>query len=366
MCGYHPSQILDKLGTAIVANPEAKAEPLSIDRWVLASALQKAIRRGEVDTALRAATGFWQADRLRFWKRLHVIALEDIGIANPELLVTLLTATNASHWRRRVGDIDVALHLVKQLCLSAKCRLADETYILAETSPEYAAARTTLAQASGAALTDAVLDDARPLAERMLALWYIAGTKRFHSDHLPMREGEIADAIEVLRMLDAPAELTESCIAVIMRAPWPLAMFNPLFYAAIQPHKNAHSITTQTIPPSPSMDGIPFYALDMFTRVGLASYRQLRNSVSELRGYSPKQIGLAMFYREGWLCDQLLQSESLAPFRKQGEFADIESAGMCVPSYLALQATLDEHEHTLQAIRKERLKTYLSEAAWLG
>ncbi len=64
-------------------------EPMQGDQWLLASAMQKAIRRGEVDTALRAGYALWNIDRQRFWRRLHIVALEDTGVADIESLIQI-------------------------------------------------------------------------------------------------------------------------------------------------------------------------------------------------------------------------------------------------------------------------------------
>ena len=60
------------------------------DRWVLASLLQKAIRRGQCELALGASLKLLEIDPSRLWRRLMTVALEDVG----------------------VGDLDVALDLV--------------------------------------------------------------------------------------------------------------------------------------------------------------------------------------------------------------------------------------------------------------
>lgn len=69
-------------------------EPPRHDRWLLRSALQKAVRRGQTDTAL------WVGDQLRalepdyFWSALAVIAVEDIGFGDPDL-ITFSTAAKS-------------------------------------------------------------------------------------------------------------------------------------------------------------------------------------------------------------------------------------------------------------------------------
>jgi len=50
------------------------------------SALQKAVRRGEEDLALRAAMNLRIDGPHAIWRRLGIIAFEDIGIANIDVV----------------------------------------------------------------------------------------------------------------------------------------------------------------------------------------------------------------------------------------------------------------------------------------
>jgi replication-associated recombination protein RarA len=47
------------------------------------SALQKAIRRGREEDALHWCAKLYRVDPTNLWKRLHVIASEDIGVGSP-------------------------------------------------------------------------------------------------------------------------------------------------------------------------------------------------------------------------------------------------------------------------------------------
>src|SRR5690349_15658793 len=51
-------------------------------KWRVSSAWQKAIRRGNVEVAIRMAEGLYSLDPPYAWRRINVIALEDIGVAN--------------------------------------------------------------------------------------------------------------------------------------------------------------------------------------------------------------------------------------------------------------------------------------------
>jgi hypothetical protein len=91
----------DSIGTARTRLRDAISEfqpqpcdPLTISPWVAMSLMQKAIRRGRKDMALRAAATLLHGSPDRLWRRLGCIAFEDIGIGGLET-VALVTAA----WR---------------------------------------------------------------------------------------------------------------------------------------------------------------------------------------------------------------------------------------------------------------------------
>jgi hypothetical protein len=71
--------------------------PIVADPWVISSLLQKSIRRGETDTAQRSARTFYQLKGSAIWRRLMVIAFEDIGIGSVEALIMTVAAGTDSN-----------------------------------------------------------------------------------------------------------------------------------------------------------------------------------------------------------------------------------------------------------------------------
>ncbi len=362
MTEYNAEQILYTLEKAIKRGKLIQPEPVSGDKWLLSSAMQKAIRRGDIERAERAAASLWYQDRVSFWRRLHIVALEDVGVASNDIVIAVLTATSSSAWRRKIGDLRVGLFLVRLLCKSVKTRIADELLLQAERSSSYSKLRKHFANASDNLLIDYVTDMDCSLVERSLALWYLHGTtKRLPSELIPPRKGNPEKAIEVLRSLSVPTELTESCISVMSRTPYPLALFTPLCWQEVHKQKTI-KIRKNTIPASLDVDGLPLYAVDVFTRVGQSCFRGLQKAVPELKLYSVRQIGIAVFYIEGGLLDKVISSKFLDEFCTSGEFADAEGAGLSVPDYLELRELLAKNFPLLESIRTEQLNKYLNGA----
>src|SRR4051812_22498514 len=73
-----------QVADAVAAHTAPNLTPLPISPWVAMSALQKSIRRGDEEIALRAAATLIQQSPDRLWRRLGVGAFEDIGVADLE------------------------------------------------------------------------------------------------------------------------------------------------------------------------------------------------------------------------------------------------------------------------------------------
>ena len=102
-------------------------EPLQASKWVCASALQKATRRGDVDLALRAAATLLKSDPAKLWRRLAGIVFEDIGLASVDTIRLVMAATTSKSLREEFGgEWAVASRLVEQMAALPKCRASDD------------------------------------------------------------------------------------------------------------------------------------------------------------------------------------------------------------------------------------------------
>ena len=122
----------DLLSDAIDALPSrSKAYPDIDDPYVARSALQKALRRGDVGRAEQAARSLLE-DPQRLWKGLAVTVFEDFGSASIELRGQVVTACASKKTRSDLGgDLVVARALISQLCEVPRDRRVDEAYMFA-------------------------------------------------------------------------------------------------------------------------------------------------------------------------------------------------------------------------------------------
>ena len=109
---------------------EAPSKQLAISKkqkWELISAFQKSIRRGDKLMALRliSAMDKMPEEYGYYWKRLCVIACEDIGPAD-NLLATFVTACEAVYSARKAAGVyyDLICFLTEEMCdLSNRSRI---------------------------------------------------------------------------------------------------------------------------------------------------------------------------------------------------------------------------------------------------
>jgi replication-associated recombination protein RarA len=94
------------------------------------SALQKHIRRGEEVEALKCAYELVPKYEKWLWRRLIVIALEDIGPANPNLHVQVRALRDTYFEFRqedkRGSEVLVLSNVILLMCRSPKSRIGDE------------------------------------------------------------------------------------------------------------------------------------------------------------------------------------------------------------------------------------------------
>lgn len=354
---------LNDLESNIAASVYELPDPMPGDKWLVSSAMQKAIRRGEIERAVKAGATLWHSDRQNFWRRLHIISLEDVGPVSVDAVVKTLMATALPVCRKRIGDLRVGLHLIRLLCDAHKTRMADELFIQIEHAIEHAAMRDKLSVAQDDFLSECVLDEARSLIERAMALRCLAGSRKFPSETMRQRKGDPVRALEVVNTLNAPKPLLEGCAAVLYRTQWPLAAFTPLIWQTIKQQPRPLCSSVNPITAMDDVEGIPLYAADVFTRVGQSCMRELQKLVPEFKGFNVQQIGLALFYLEGQRLNKTVTCEFMEDFRSTAELADAEGRGLDAPSYLGLRECLAMHMDVFNDIRRKQLHRYLDGAA---
>ena len=149
--------------------------------WRVKSSLQKAVRRSQVEHGLRATHALLVSDPQRFWRRLVIILMEDIGVADLSLVAMGLTLAGSKKLRDQIGGKKVAFWLVEEMCKTVKSRDCNEItgYV------DYATDRKAMLRAfdpfknDAEKLTAVALDQDAPMCIRVAACHMLAGTLRF-------------------------------------------------------------------------------------------------------------------------------------------------------------------------------------------
>jgi hypothetical protein len=330
------------------------------DAWVATSALQKSIRRGASKPAQEATSFLLVRNYERFWRRLVVIALEDIGIGDLDTVRRVLLAATRKSWRaQNGGDWEVASQLVKALCAAPKSRDACELLVTADLHPNMKHQRTAFLDLSANQLADILVDVDCSLAERTLAAWLIAGTKRFPAYALPEKEGSFSELLEIYRHLGASDEVLEVARLGSTRTQEGHPLTLPLVWLTAT--SSSISIEKAAFVEPRSIRGWPAEAYDMHTRLGKVAIAAFAKKSSTLTALMQQHlplsshvefVGTLLFRLEGHVVDRRVSYNSIKGLLRDAEAAHITYSGF--PENLATEA-LEALQSDLELLHQCRL-----------
>jgi hypothetical protein len=252
-----------RLAREIDSNSPLPSKPIAADPWIVSSLLQKSIRRGERELAERAALTFFHHKGAAVWRRLMVIAFEDIGIGSIDALTTTVAAAGDSAWRRNHGgDLRLAAYLAGLLADAPKDRSAD--YLCdAKDHPMLADFWRAMENASLQSRLSHVQDQPLGLPQRAVAALSALG---IGSRGDISRTGGLEALLTAFRELEVPEELVAATGIAAARTREPItAMVPPIWLAARQSEER---VCDCAVPPLVKADDVPLYALDKHTRLG--------------------------------------------------------------------------------------------------
>ena len=238
------------------------------NKWLASSAWQKAIRRNQPDIARRMVTGLYRLDPEYPWRRLPVIALEDVGAADLPLVAKIMWASGKLVWRRRHGgDLPILLYFTEQLAAAVKDRVACDLEVWTDYDTGLAGVRAQVAGLNRQELFDAASDVDYPLGYRHLALRYLAGTRAFPGVNLvPGRLGDFMDVVEVGRSLGLNDDVLT--IAVLARHRGGSMALSLVLAMAMLQTADAVAVEPDPILELPMLGAYPSYALDAHNHQG--------------------------------------------------------------------------------------------------
>ena len=305
-----------------------RPDPICATPWVAMSLLQKAVRRGRRDLALRAAATLRRDAPERLWRRLGCIASEDVGLGDLDAVGLVTAALAGSRFRAALGgEWAVANCVIDALARAPKCRAADDLLMACERRPAYAQDRAELRALPTRELI-AIASRPGPVHRRALALWCALGGG---SRALGLRRrGEAQRVFDDLRHAGWPERIVEIARLGRRRTGELLGPFVALLYRELA---GPTGVKADERPPETMIGGTPSWAYDLYSREGRAAFaRFLRSdaaSAAWLRGrVDPGRrvafFGHIVFRVEGGLVDHRMRWPLADQLRRE---ADVECSG---------------------------------------
>ncbi|MEF2559287.1 hypothetical protein VQ044_24510 [Aurantimonas sp. C2-5-R2] len=242
-------------------------EPLSCDPWVASSAVHKAIRRGDAETAERAVLTLIGHRGTGVFRRLMVIAFEDIGIGAPDLLVTLTRLCTDARLRRRYGDTPtVTCSMVRAMAAAPKERSSDYLICSAVHRPDWECHRETVGALSIRDRIALATDAEQPLALRATASWFASGVEAGTEKRIG--GGDLTGLMTAYIDAGLPEAAGLAIQAAARATREPIVLMLPPLLQELRRGRSEPTSRSVPVPPTLFVNGVPTYALDKHTRAG--------------------------------------------------------------------------------------------------
>jgi hypothetical protein len=293
------AQIAARLGAV-----SAERHPLPTDRWIARSALQKAVRRGEAETAERAVLTLAEYEPRSAWRALTIIAMEDVGVGGFDAVCETISLARSTTTRRGLGGDRILLrYAARRLAQAAHCQAVCDLLMRAQHDPAWESYRADIADAGPSGQLAVLREPEAPIIARSIALLtFLAG------DNGPVRGR--AEAI-------LAASAGDGLLGQVAGIGWTIsrnemALLMPLVVQAWSAGPGDNALADDPTPPVTLIGEVPAYALDQFTRTGKAAIRRwiwrdraLRSILARAKvpdAHWPQLVSDAVFLVEGSCC----------------------------------------------------------------
>jgi hypothetical protein len=243
-------------------------EPIRCDRWIASSCLQKAIRRGRIELAVSAALTLYAHDRQSLWRRLIVIAVEDVGVGcTNSIEKSIRLCSNYSLRSARGGDLKAIFEVCGLLARAPKDRSADHAISISRNALRLEDVRERIGSLSLEERLDVVAEPTLPLEERQIAAWYASGVE--WRPERRVGSGDPPGLVRIWQRLNITTALIEAVQLGVKRSREPIMIMLPLLSAASEGEPD--ELATPEIGETRIVRSIPTFALDGHTRLGRAA-----------------------------------------------------------------------------------------------
>jgi hypothetical protein len=336
-------------------------KPVRLDPWATSSLLQKSIRRGDAALARRAGLTLYHQRGVAVFRRLCIIAVEDIGIADTHLLQEVARIGTDKTLRAVLrSDAELIDDLCSRMALATKDRSADYLYCAATTLKVASADWKALERISLEELIAVASDDGLPLTRRAVAA-LLACTV----------EGKIGPALRphsVEQLLDAfathPLPVHDAVLQLTRAATHPFCIMLPLIWSRWWRCGAKLTVVEDELPTPEFVEGIPLYTWDKHTAAGKSAIRRFarenRPVATALGRWVPnhRQVdaaAIAAFYADASPVARRLDWPTGSLLAQMGAYADMMNAGCKFEGVPAVLGSFRENLSHLNDLRRDQL-----------
>lgn len=348
-------EILSVQANRLVAvRPLPPPEPfIGADRWLLSSLLQKAIRRSDLRHARRAGHQLLRMDPARLWRRLAIIALEDIGVANLELVSDILALVHAGKGTASLLDV-----LLDRACRAAMDRTADHLGSLIKPPLP---ARMPAIGGHYSGLDACFLNTAADWESRLYTLAPLCWGEETASAQRRAIFEEVTDYL-VAAGMDPVLVAGLSCQVARSRDRLPLLF---AFGWTLWREEAREAGIHHHFPRYELIGGdIPDYGFDpLHTRLGRRAIDLWLKSYLERVPFEPAQVAIALWNKESAACGRTLVWELPTKLVPKAMAKDLELRQLPAHQHQALTSWLEGESDILRCVREAVWKGHLNSLA---
>jgi hypothetical protein len=323
----------------------ARYIPETADRWLLASNLQKSIRRGLADVAEGTAVRLLFVDPPYFWRRLLVIGYEDVGVSNLGLCHDLLKSFRRAALQRDLGPENVAQYFAHELARARKSRSLCDALAALEFSVRRGEYENKYLGMVDEQLLTAICDVGSSFMDRVAALRHVCGYGSFSNGRYQM----LAPARpELMREVCRRLELTEMETRLFVSGQSVAESLNIPIPLVVQIARASQQSEQQAEQPFDGKNGILYAAMDRHVRAGKKCFAKFAKEVGPIRAFFDHRkaldpvavLGAAVFVAEGAALDRWLVLDGTDELRRTFDRSFLEYAGLAI----------DEHDEFLSLL----------------
>ena len=326
-----------------------------LNSWVLSSAVQKLIRRSNIEGALECALLLEQINPGYMRRRLPVIAYEDIGAGNESYCLKVTQrASRAFDWEPPETAVAEA---VAALAGSLKSRTCCDFACLLEFDPACRAFKATLQGRSEDDLLALALDKEASWLDRACALELLCMKRGRPNAQTLAALSKVSDAFQ-LSMEGCVLFVGHKSDDRLMPLTLPLAME----VSRVEPRQ---IVDSAGLPGSDVwVNGVPLCALDMHSSMGRKMLKVFCRSSSEIRRFAREcrpevdvasAVSLALFHLDSGRMKQQIVTSASEELRERYETMELARCGISAAQRIQLYAAITADADRLNEVRESMI-----------